>query len=211
MFRPNDNNMNNPNILKHKLVAFLFVLASLPLILAANHLPDFLIINAGLGKQFGLKIEGLDHAQADFSVKSTKGEVLLRQKISGTDYQGLYSLEQLREGDYVFILKMNSSEIRQPVKLTKRAIQYQLSQRQVIFYPEVTLKGRQLDVNYRNPGKDDFTINLLTSSGDLLYEETINGLEDIEKRMNLLQVPRGEYVLKILTSSAEWTEVLKLH
>ena len=98
--------MNKPNILKHKLVAFLFVLASLPLMLAANHLPDFLIINAGLGKQFGLKVEGLDHAQADFSVNSTKGEVLLRQRISGTDYEGLYRLEALTEGDYVFILKI---------------------------------------------------------------------------------------------------------
>lgn len=201
-------NMNNPNILKRKLFALLFVAASLPLMLAANNLPGFLIINAGLGKQFGLKIDGLDQSQADFSVKSVKGEVLLRQKISGSDYQGIYSLELLREGDYVFILKTNSSEIRQPVRLTKHAIQYQLTQRQVIFYPEVVLKGRQLDVNFKNPKAEDFSINLQTKNGDVLYQETLTGLQAIEKRINLLQVPGGEYLLKMITPTEQWTEVL---
>ena len=200
--------MNNPNILKHKLFALLFVAASLPLMLAANNLPGFLIINAGLGKQFGLKIDGLDESQADFSVKSEKGEVLLRQKISGRDYQGLYSLEELREGDYVFILKTNSSEIRQPVRLTKHAIQYQLTQRQVIFYPEVILKGRQLDINFKNPQMDEFTIHLSTQNGEVLYQETLSELQVIEKRVNLLQLPRGEYTLKMTTPFERWIEVL---
>lgn len=219
-------NMNNPNILKSKLsrklsglgfypnylkigiLALLFVIGSLPLIVAANNLPGFLIINAGLGKQFGLKIEGLDQSQADFSVKSVKGEVLLQQKISGRDYQGIYSLELLREGDYVFILKTNSSEIRQPVRLTKHAIQYQLTQRQVIYNPEVILKGRQLDVNFKNPTIEAFSIKLLTSNGDILYQETLTGLSEIEKRINLLQVPVGEYVLKMITPNGQWTEVI---
>lgn len=202
--------MNNHNILKRRLLALLFIIAGLPLMLAANNVPGFLIINAGLGKQFGLKIEGLDQSQADFSVKSIKGEILLQQKISGKDYQGLYSLEELREGDYVFILKTNSSEIRQPVRLTKHAIQYQLTQRQVIFYPEVTLKGRQLDINFKNPRTDEFTIQLLTQTGEILYRETLRELEEIEKRINLLQVPRGEYILKMITPFEQWIEVLQV-
>lgn len=203
--------MNNPKILKRKLFALLFVAAGLPLLLAGNNLPGFLIINAGLGKQFGLKIEGLDQqSQADFSVKSLKGEVLLRQKISGKDYQGIYSLELLQEGDYVFILKTNSSEIRQPVRLTKRAIQYQLTQREVIYYPEVILKGRQLDVNFKNPNAEDFSIHLQTKNGEVLYQETLTGLQGIEKRINLLQVPVGEYLIKMITPTEQWTEVLYL-
>lgn len=204
----NQLNMNNPNILKRKLLALLFVVASLPLMVAANNLPGFLIINAGLGKQFGLKIEGLDQSQADFTVKSVKGEILLSQKISGRDYQGIYSLELLREGDYVFILKTNSSEIRQPVRLTKRAIQYELTQRKVIYYPEVILQGRQLDVNFKNPNTEEFTIRLQTKNGEVLYEETLAGLQGIEKRINLLQVPGGEYLLKMITPTEQWTEVL---
>ncbi|WP_367388350.1 hypothetical protein [Lewinella sp. LCG006] len=200
--------MNNPNILKRKLLALLVVVVSLPLMVAANNLPGFLIINAGLGKQFGLKIEGLDQSQADFSVKSVKGEVLLQQKISGRDYQGIYSLELLQEGDYVFILKTNSTEIRQPVRLTKHAIQYQLTQRRVIYQPEVILKGRQLDVNLNNPTAEAFSIKLLNKNGDILYQETLAGLSEIEKRINLLQVPVGEYFLKMTSSDEQWTEVI---
>lgn len=200
--------MNNPNILKRKLLALLVVVVSLPLMVAANNLPGFLIINAGLGKQFGLKIEGLDQSQADFSVKSVKGEVLLQQKISGRDYQGIYSLELLQEGDYVFILKTNSTEIRQPVRLTKHAIQYQLTQRRVIYQPEVILKGRQLDVNLNNPTAEAFSIKLLNKNGDILYQETLAGLSEIEKRINLLQVPVGEYFLKMTSPDEQWTEVI---
>jgi hypothetical protein len=120
----------------------------------------------------------------------------------------MYSLEELREGDYVFILKTNSSEIRQPVRLTKRTIQYELTQRQVIFYPEVILKGRQLDINFKNPNTDEFTIQLLTQNGEILYQETLRDLQAIEKRINLLQVPRGEYLLKMIIPAEQWTEVL---
>ena len=134
----------------------------------------------------------------------------MSQRISDVDYSALYSLERLDEGEYLFILITSANEIRQPIRLTKRAIFYQLSSRQVIHFPEVVQKGRQLDVNYTNPAQESFTIKLLTKGGEVYYEETFSGLADIEKRLNLLRLPAGSYDLQMRTAQGQWNEEIQL-
>lgn len=202
--------MNNcPKYLK-SLVAIGLLWLAIPLSLAAYQIPEFVIINAGLGKQFGLKVEGLDHKQAEFTVTSDRGEVLLQQRINGEDYKALYSLEKLHEGAYIFILKTSTTEIRQPVKLTRRAVHYHLSDRKILLTPEVTLSGRQLDIDFQNPSQEQFKVALLLSNGDALYTETFESRIEIEQRINLLKVPRGSYRLEMSTPSAKWQEVIEV-
>lgn len=178
--------------------------------LSAAKPPVFTIINAGLGQQFGVKVHQFEEEKAFFKVSTPGGQVLLSQGISSSDYSGLYSLEGLNEGNYVFILQTSSNEIRQPVLLTKRAILYHLSERQLIHYPQVVLKGRQLDVNYLNPTRAKFTIKLLNDGGEVLYEEEFTGLDDIEKRLNLLQLPAGNYMVRMLSGQGQWTKEIRL-
>ena len=178
--------------------------------LNAAQVPVFTIINAGLGKQFGLKVHQLEGESALFKVSTPHGQVLLSQRIADADFSGLYSLEQLREGEYLFVLVTDANEIRQPVRLTKRAILYQMSQREVIHFPEVVQKGRQLDINYVNPAHKRFTIELFNGGGDLLYREEFVGLDDIEKRLNLLQLPRGAYLVRMRTQEDQWSKELTL-
>ena len=178
--------------------------------LNAAQVPVFTIINAGLGKQFGLRIDQLEDQRALFKVSTVRGQVLLNQRITGSEYSGMFSLEMLREGEYVFTLETSHNEIRQPVKLTRRAILYQLSQRQVIHFPEVVQKGRQLDVNFENPDRASFTITLLNQSDDILYQEEFTNLDDIEKRLNLLELPRGVYELQMTTLAGHWNKEIIL-
>lgn len=174
--------------------------------LNAAQLPVFTIINAGLGKQFGLKVHQSENQSALFKVSTPYGKVLLNQRITGSDYSGIFSLEMLQEGEYVFTLETQANEIRQPVELTRRAILYQLSQRQIVHFPEVILKGRQLDVNFVNPNRAQFTIKLLNRGEDILYQEEFTGLDDIEKRLNLLELPRGTYHLQMVTLADRWSK-----
>lgn len=203
--------MNSIFTIQQKLgAAILLLLIISSLQLRAAELPVFTIVNAGLGKQFGLKVDQLAGQRALFTVSTPGGQVLLSQRISEDDYSGLYSLERLQEGDYVFALVTSANEIRQPVRLTRRAIWYQLSQRQVIHFPEVVQKGRQVDVNFINPDQEDFTIELLNSSGDVLYSEKLVGLADIEQRLNLLRVPAGRYVVSMAITKQRWSQEISL-
>ncbi len=178
--------------------------------LNAAQLPVFTIINAGLGKQFGLRIHQIENQSALFKVSTPYGKVLLNQRIMGTEYSGIFSLEMLEEGEYVFTLETKANEIRQPVELTRRAILYQLSQRQVVHYPEVVQKGRQLDVNFDNPNRVPFTIKLLNRSDDVLYREEFTDLDEIEKRLNLLDLPRGVYHLQMTSLTIRWSKEVLL-
>lgn len=201
--------MNSIITLKRMLGAAVLVLIYSVQLSAAKP-PVFTIINAGLGQQFGVKVHQYEEELALFKVSTTRGQVLLTQRISSTDYSGLYSLEGLNEGEYIFILETSTNEIRQPVRLTKRAILYQLDQRQVIHYPEVVQKGRQVDINFLNPTRGKFTIKLLNKDGDILYEEDFEDLDDIEKRLNLLKLPAGSYLVRMLASQGQWNKELQL-
>ena len=201
--------MNSIFTLKRGLGAAVLLLIIVAQLNAAQ-IPVFTIINAGLGKQFGLKIHQEEGERALFKVSTMRGRVLLNQRITGSEYAGMFSLEMLEEGEYVFTLETSSNEIRQPVQLTRRAILYQLSQRQIVHFPEVVQKGRQLDVNFVNPDRVSFTVELLNQQADVLYHEEFTNLDDIEKRLNLLELPRGIYLLKMVTKLDQWSKEVVL-
>ena len=190
-------------------VAVLLFLGSIQV--RGSGLPDFRIINAGLGQQFAVKVAGLEQGKAEFQVKNQRGKVLLSQAIKGTEYQGIYSLEGMTEGNYTFVLRTSSTEISQPIRLTRRAVLYDLEARTVVHFPEVVLNGRQLDVNFLNPSQEEVTLVLRDESGHILYEQTFTGVPDIEKRINLLQIPVGVYFLEMKTPLFHWQEDISLN
>gem|GEM_PF-2718383 len=201
----------NRNYLYHRATFAVVVLLLLGSIqVRGSSLPDFRIINAGLGQQFAVSVAGLEPGEAEFQVKNQRGRVLLSQSIKGAEYQGIYSLEGMGEGAYTFVLRTSGTEISQPIQLTRRAVLYNLEARTVVYFPEVILKGRQLDVNFLNPALADFTLVLRNEGGHVLYEQTFKGVPDIEKRINLLQVPAGDFYLEMKTPLYHWQQAISL-
>ncbi len=175
----------------------------------ANESPNWRIVNAGLGKQFAMEIAGLE-INAAFEIQTTNGRILASRSIPAPSFQGLFSLEDLPEGEYVLVLKTSIQEIYQPVTLSQRTVLAATEQRWSIHLPVVEVSGRQLDILYWNAEAEPVTLSLVEVGGEKLYEETIDEIIDIEKRLNLLQVPRGEYIVEVRTANNAWREPIHL-
>ncbi|RME99167.1 MAG: hypothetical protein D6772_08100 [Bacteroidetes bacterium] len=178
--------------------------------LSALNTPDLRIINAGLGKQFAVKVAGLAEAEAVFAVRTPAGKTLLQQAIHSEQYQAIFSLEHLPEGHYLLVLSTAKQEIVQPVELTRRAIRYDLNQRQLICKPVIRIDGRQLDVDFDNPQRLPIQLKLQTTDGSVLHQQEFTDSEEVELRMNLLQLPAGDYQLVLATNEQAWTETIRL-
>jgi hypothetical protein len=188
--------------------ALLLILSSSRVAAAHDNLVLHLA-NSGLGKQFAITVKGLS-SQAVLQIQTPGGTVLVARTIQDSVYQRIYNLEHLQEGPYVLVLKMPTREIYQPIEVGRRAIAYDANQRMSVSRPTVRVKGRQVDVELENPALMPVRISLLTEDGALLYEETIEQVADVEKRLNLLNVPRGDYQMRVQTPVNDWRERISL-
>ena len=193
-----------------RFLLFALLLSLMSHVAAAHDMPPVMYLaNSGLGKHFAITVKGLS-AQAVLQIQTPSGEVLVTRTIQDSVYRRIYNLEHLREGPYVLVLKMPSREIYQPIEVNRRAIEYDANQRLSVNLPLVRVKGRQVDVELENPGLLPVRLSLIDQNGSLLYEETIEQVADIEKRLNLLNVPQGDYQLRIQTPVNNWDEKIHL-
>lgn len=167
------------------------------------------LANSGLGKQLAITVKGLS-SPAVLQIQTPGGQVLVARTIQDSVYQRIYNLEHLQEGPYLLVLKMPTREIYQPFEVNRRAIAYDANQRMSMNLPTVRVKGRQVDVELENPALMPVQISLLAKDGSLLYEETIEQVADVEKRLNLLNVPRGDYQMRVQTPVNKWSERISL-
>lgn len=197
-----------PFLNKTMLVLFVFIGVRLA---AATSIPDISIINAGLGKHFGLKIEGLDNQRAAFTVATPEGHPLFTQTVVGESYQSIFSMETFGEGSYLFILKLDDMEIRQPVRVTKRAILHDLAERQVVTFPTLTQSDRQLELVFHNTGAKPCTVAIANELGEIVFKEVIKGKTDIHKRLALANLPAGAYELSVTSPLLVWSRTISLY
>lgn len=199
------------NLMKTIFLTIMLVFASAFQLFAGDgHTPDFRIINAGLGKQFAVAIYELEVAKATFEVQTLDGRVLLTKTIIGADYQGLFSLEHLREGRYQIVLRTETQEIVQPIKLTRRAIFYDLSNRTTQYMPEVSTSGKQLAIALHNPQAQPVSVRLLNEDGQVLYEKEQEVATEVAVRLDLQQVPNGDYTVLVGTPQRDWSKRIRL-
>lgn len=172
---------------------------------AAHDAPEMYLANSGLGKQFAITVKGLS-SQAVLQIQTPNGKVLVAKTIQDSVYQRIYNLEHLREGPYLLVLKLPTHEIYQPIEVNRRAIAYDATQRLSVELPTIRVKGRQVDVELENPSLMPVRLSLIDRNGSLLYEETIEQVADVEKRLNLLNVPQGDYQMQVQTPVNNWSE-----
>ncbi len=196
--------------LNKTVLVFLLVIGMQAAVVAAA-IPNISIINAGLGKHFGLKIEGLDNQRAAFTVATPEGQPLFTQAVAGESYQSIFSMETFGEGSYLFILKLDDMEIRQPVRVTKRAILHDVAEREVVTFPAVSQADRQIDIAFNNAGAKACILAITNEQGETVFREVIKGKSAIHKRLALADLPAGAYQLSVTTPMLDWSKAITLH
>jgi hypothetical protein len=120
-------------------------------------------------------------------------------------------METFGEGTYLFILRLEDLEIRQPVRVTKRAILHDVAERQIVTFPVITQSNRQISITHANAGGKTCSLALVNAQGEAVFKEVIKGKVDVQKRLVLANLPAGEYQLFVTTATLDWNKTITLH
>ena len=136
-----------------------------------------------------------------------RNEVLLLQQVTTDPYMiKILDLSALIEGKYEMLLTTGNKEIIQPILMEKDEVKVPSGMRKVYFSPTVKVNGSNVDLSWYNGKIADMKVRITNLDGSVIYSEDINNVIKVEKRYNLENVLRGNYVIVIDTPRKTYYE-----
>lgn len=151
-------------------------------------------------KSLKVSFEQLQPGEVTIKVKDEAGYVFFTEKVKGNvSYAKKYDLSALPAGTYLFTLADPIKEVIQPVLITETEVKVNPDDRKSVFQPYIRNEGRRLDVSLLLGSTEDVTLSILDSFDRIVYEEVLENSLNIQKRFQLKRLPRGEYLVKLVT------------
>jgi UDP-N-acetylglucosamine pyrophosphorylase len=107
-----------------------------------------------------------------------------------------FNLEKLEKGKYTLKVVRENCKTTQLFEVTKKGIIIKENDRKEVFAPIVKEENSNFDVTIAFI-KNKYSILVLDLNGNTVFEETQKGLTQLNKRYNMSNLPRGEYLFQI--------------
>lgn len=188
------------NISKMLLVPAL-LLATLPVFAGDNgFLPDVLIEKLQYGKKVSVELNNLK-ADATIRIADEGGQTLSKSTVASLNGRAvkIFNLEKVEPGQYRFIVSMASKEVLQPFEVTEEDLLINGDERQVYLVPTIRIGDDFVDVSWLNSRISDVTVKIQTPEGKAVFEDELSNILKVERRYNLSQLRRGDYMVVVTT------------
>jgi Secretion system C-terminal sorting domain len=107
-----------------------------------------------------------------------------------------FNLEKLEKGRYTLKVVRENCKTTQLFEVTKKGIIIKENDRKEVFAPIVKEENSNFDVTIAFI-KNKYSILVLDLNGNTVFEETQKGLTQLNKRYNMSNLARGEYLFQI--------------
>jgi hypothetical protein len=165
-------------------------------------------ISTSTNKTFVLNVNDWNTDELTISILSEYGEKLYSEVINpGITSKRKYSFEKLLSGIYKVEVSSINKSISYDVVLSKKS-GLVVSEGSVSFSPYVSIDDKRVDLNILPLGKK-VNISIYNDNGDKLYSETIMDAKSISKRLNIAQLPKGDYMLNMTVGQNNFTERIR--
>ena len=192
------------------LVAFGLFLVSVNLQASAVH--SLKIEKDAEGKVLKLQIETKLSDQFQVRIIDASSIVLHKETITVKKrMMKKYVLEQLPEGEYSFEIEGTQSKIIQPIQISVTDLELDETQRREVFKPVVRLKNNNLDINLLILENSKVQLELFNTDYEKVYYKQFKNFGPVfGKRLDLSQITKGKYILKLKTGDEVYNEVINL-
>ena len=176
------------------------VFVTLPVKAESSVLPDVVIERLNYGKKVSVEINNLK-SEADISLVDELGKKLFETRVlaNGTRAVKIFNLEQLPAGDYRFVVATQSKETLQPFVITDDEVQIRYDKRQVYLVPSIRVGNDYVDVSWLNSNISDLNVVINTPDGETVFEDDMANVLKVERRYNVSNLERGEYMVVVTT------------
>lgn len=160
-------------------------------------------------QKVSVSLEGLK-GETMIQLKDENEVLLLQQVTTDPAVLKILDLSALIEGKYDLLVTTGHREIVQPILMEGKNVSAPQERRKVFFSPVVHVNGSSVDVSWFNGQIADMKVRITDLNGSIIYSEDINNVVKVEKRYNLENVLRGEYVIVIDTPRKTYYENVKI-
>jgi hypothetical protein len=177
------------------------LLATLPALAGGNgNLPDVSIEKLQHGQKVSIELNNLK-SEAVIRLTNESGETLSKATVEPANGRAvkIFNLEKVNPGRYRFVVSTSSKETLQPFEVMADDILIDEDKRQVYFVPTIRIGDDYVDVSWLNGKISDLTFEIQTSEGARVFEDELTNILKVERRYNLSQLERGEYMLVVST------------
>ena len=186
-------------IITHSMNVLLLLLLTVPVLANGGDAPRVQFNHIESTKKVSLVLEGLS-SEAEIEVRANDGAILMAERLRGqASVERLLNLEALPAGRYLIVVATPLRDILQPVVISPEGMVLNQGLRRTYFAPAIRTHDRSVDVTLLNGRVANVELTLLNNRGEAVYQEEMGNVVQVQKRLNLDQLPRGLYTLKVRT------------
>ena len=140
-------------------------------------------------------------APATIKVLNRWGRAVYAKALEGgADHQKRYDFSQLKSGRYTLVLESQTKTVGKPFVVGMNGVVRE-DNRETLksFVPRIKQKSNEaaVRITFENPVNDVLWVQLLDEKDRVLYSEKVAGKQSYAKSINMKELPRGFYRVKV--------------
>lgn len=162
--------------------------------------PGVKIMKIAFSKKMNIQIASIK-TETTILFRTANGITLIEdQVLPQQNFDRVFDLKDLPDGFYTIEIRDWQKEITQPIEVVEEEIFILYRKRKEIFSPFIQQRSHLVDVSLLNPAIDDVKIKVIDDWGNTVFESEMKQVMKVEKRLNLKDLDRGNYIVIVSTS-----------
>lgn len=193
--------------LRNVLTTALLMIAAVTMTMASNGFD--LIVNAKKDKSLAVHVESKDQQEIKIQIKDEGGRILHEEKAPyNVLNKKVFNLKNLVPGNYTVVARDEVVTYVQPIQVGEDVVTVDPTQRTQYFKPFIQETAGFVDVSMLTLGKGvQASIQVEDQFGETIYYLMVEDVTPLEKRLNLNQLPTGNYNIAVAVSGTNIYDV----
>lgn len=148
-------------------------------------------------KALVIEFSNIKEEDVTISIMNEEGATVHTDKAKSIKaFNKKFNLANLEKGEYTLKVILEHCKITQVFEVTKKGIIVKENNRKEVYSPIIIEENGKFDITIPTI-KNKCNILVLDSNGSTVFEEVQKGLTQLNKRYNMSNLAKGEYLLQI--------------
>ena len=155
------------------------------------------IKGSDIEKALLIEFSNINEEDVSITIMNDEGATVHTDKAKSIKaFSKKFNLTSLEKGEYTLKVTLEHCKITQVFEVTKKGIIVKETNRKEVYAPIIKEDNSKFDVTISNI-KSKYSVLVLNANGDTVFEETQKGLTRLNKRYNMSNLAKGEYLLQV--------------
>jgi methionine-rich copper-binding protein CopC len=155
------------------------------------------IKGSDIEKALLIEFSNIKEEDVTISIMNNEGATVHTDKAKSIKaFSKKFNLSSLEKGEYTLKVTLEHCKITQLFEVTKKGIIVKETNRKEVYAPTIKEEDHKFDIIIPTI-KNKYSVLVLDANGNTVFEETQKGLTQLNKRYNMTNLTKGEYLLQV--------------